>query len=65
MRDAAAIGADEDDADDDDLDQVDFSNRQFVTLVVAKETREIDEALSKLKWLLAVVSGPTPGALRD
>jgi len=45
-----------DDEDDDDFDKIDFRGRQRVTLVVARETAEIDQALARLGWLMFAVS---------
>lgn len=42
--------------DDEDVDQVDFTNRRRVTLVVARETAVIDRAAARLAWLLLGVS---------
>ncbi len=41
--------------DDDDRDLVDFNHRH-VTLVVARGTEEIDQALARLRWVLIIVS---------
>ena len=46
----------EEGGDDDEVDQVDFTNRRRVTLVVARDTADIDQAISQLAWLLAAVS---------
>ncbi len=42
--------------DSDEVDQVDFSARVPIRLAVARETAQIDQALAKLKWILAGVS---------
>jgi two-component system, OmpR family, heavy metal sensor histidine kinase CusS len=42
--------------EDDRGDQVDFAGRRRVTLVVAKETAEIDRTLARLVWMLLGVS---------
>ncbi|MCA9063283.1 MAG: hypothetical protein KDA96_09500 [Planctomycetaceae bacterium] len=35
-----------------DIDEVDFTNRHLVTLVVARDTRDLDQTLTRLIWVL-------------
>ncbi|MCA9121894.1 MAG: sensor histidine kinase N-terminal domain-containing protein [Planctomycetaceae bacterium] len=44
------------DFDDDNVDRVNFSDRRRVTLVVARDTSEIDQAISELAWTLFAIS---------
>ena len=53
---AHEVAGDDDDDDDENLDTIDFSSRRRVTLVVARETAVVDQALVRLRWLLTVVS---------
>jgi len=46
-------GMEDDDNDALDLDESDYASRPFVTLVVARDTQDLDASLAKLTWLLA------------
>jgi two-component system heavy metal sensor histidine kinase CusS len=45
-------GVDDDDADTLDLDTIDYAARPYVTLVIARDTQDLDASLANLAWLL-------------